>query len=79
MLLSDSQVRGLLTSKCKDRLIEGELSNYIIGLSDYIRKQVGECKEKLYHMIEERFEQYENKLIDEIRTKYGEEGVYSRK
>lgn len=62
-----------------DRLIEGELSNYIIGLSDYIRKQVGECKEKLYHMIEERFEQYENKLIDEIRTKYAEEGVYSRK
>jgi len=50
-----------------------------MGLSDYIRKQVGECKEKLFHMIEERFEQYENKLIDEIRSKYAQEGVYSRK
>jgi hypothetical protein len=70
MLLSDCKARGFWASKCIHRSIEAELSNYIIGLSDYIRKQVGECKEKLYHMIEERFEQYENKLIDEIRTKY---------
>lgn len=56
-----------------------ELGNYVHGLPEYIRKQLGECKERLFLQIEEQFQQYENKLIDEIRAKYAEEGVYSRK
>jgi len=55
------------------------LGNYIHGLPEYIRKQLGECKEKLFLLIEEQFQQYETKLIDDIRGKYAEEGVYSRK
>lgn len=56
-----------------------ELSSYIQGLSEYIRKQLGECKEKLYQMIDEKFEEHENKLIEEIKNKYSDEGVYNRK
>lgn len=33
-----------------------ELGNYIHGLPEYIRKQLGECKEKLFLLIEERFQ-----------------------
>lgn len=32
-----------------------ELSNYIQGLPDYIRKQLTDCKEKLYQFIDEKF------------------------
>jgi protein associated with RNAse G/E len=59
--------------------MQNEMSNYIQGLPDYIRKQLAECKEKIYHFIDERFEAFEARLIDEIRSKYEEEGVYSRK
>lgn len=47
-----------------------ELSSYIQGLPEYIRKQLSDCKEQLFQMIEQRFEDYENKLIDDIRVKY---------
>ena len=56
-----------------------ELSSYIQGLPEYIRKQLSDCKEQLFQMIEQRFEDYENKLIDDIRVKYAWEGVYNRK
>ena len=48
-------------------------------MPEYIRKQLGECKEKLFLLIEERFQQYEAKMVDDIREKYAEEGVYNRK
>jgi hypothetical protein len=35
-----------------------ETSSYIQGLPDYIRKQLVECKEKLYQFIDERFESF---------------------
>lgn len=30
-------------------------------------------------MIDQKFEEHENKLIEEIKAKYAEEGVYNRK
>jgi hypothetical protein len=41
-----------------------ELSNYIQGLPDYIRKQLAECKDKLYRFIDEKFDSFEGRLID---------------
>jgi len=35
-----------------------ELSNYIQGLPDYIRKQLAECKEKINQFIDQQFDSY---------------------
>ena len=79
MLLQHHQTGRVQQKKCILVDMQVELSNYIQGLPDYIRKQLTDCKEKLYQFIDEKFQIFENKLIEDIRAKYAEEGVYSRK
>lgn len=55
------------------------MGSYIQGLPEYIRKQLADCKEKIYRFVDEKFEAFEGRLIEEIRAKYDEEGVYNRK
>lgn len=59
--------------------MQAEMGSYIQGLPEYIRKQLADCKEKIYRFVDEKFEAFEGRLIEEIRAKYDEEGVYSRK
>lgn len=70
---------GVQPEKCTIASIKVELSNYIQGLPDYIRKQLAECKEKINQFIDQQFDSYENILIDKIKSKYAEDGVYNRK
>lgn len=64
MLLQYHQAGRIQPQKCIILAIQIELSNYIQGLPDYIRKQLAECKEKLYRFIDEKFEAFEGRLID---------------
>ena len=52
MLLQHHQTRVIQSKKRIYPATKVELSNYIQGLPDYIRKQLTECKEKLYQFID---------------------------
>ena len=64
MLRQHHQAGGVQPQERTSLAIKVELSNYIQGLPDYIRKQLAECKDKLYHFIDQKFEAYESQLID---------------
>ena len=49
------QTLRVRTQKCTPIPIQAEMSNYIQGLPEYIRKQLAECKEKIYRFVDEKF------------------------
>ena len=55
MLRQHHQAGGVQPQERTSLAIKVELSNYIQGLPDYIRKQLAECKDKLYHFIDQKF------------------------
>lgn len=36
--------------------MKSEISNYLQGLPEYVRKQLYECKEQVYRLIDKKFE-----------------------
>jgi hypothetical protein len=53
--------------------MKDEIHNFVIGLPEYVQKQMGECRRRMQEYIDNCFDDYEIMLIDEIRKKYATE------